>query len=90
MKPKINQKVYIIYQNQIYEETVGYLGEHSFIINFYDSDWNSEYEYDDYNKVWFRSLEKAKKELLKKYKKYGCKVTIEQINQDTWEVIEDE
>ena len=29
-------------------------------------------------------------QLLKKYKKYGCKVTIEQINQDTWEVIEDE
>ena len=76
MKPKINQKVYVIYQNQIYQETVGYLGEESFIINSYECLVSVEFEYKDYNIVWFRSLEKAKKELLKKYKKYGCKVTI--------------
>ena len=89
MKPKIGEKVYRIWQYQIYLETVGYLGSESFIIEDYSYKDDVEYEYSDYGKVWFRDLEKAKKVLRKKFPK-KAKVIIEQANDEVWEAYEED
>lgn len=91
MKPKIGEKVWTIYDNQILGEIVEFLGEQSFLIEGWLDKYDPEYEYSSYNKTWFRSLEKAKKELYKKYKQSGQKIVIEQYyNTDIYEAIEEE
>ena len=69
MKPAVGRVVYTIYQYQISEEIVGYLGKDSFIVlNFEDYDCSYEFEYEDYNKHWFTSFSKAKACLKKLFK----------------------
>ena len=87
MKPKIGEVVYTLYFDQIYKELVGYLGADSFICEGYVDSYDSVFYYEDYNKDWFRDLEKAKKALIKKYHN---KVTVEQIDTDVWEACEKE
>lgn len=86
MKPKIGEKVWCIYDYQIIGEIVEYLGEDSFLIEGYQDKYDPCYCYSDYNKTWFRDLEKAKKVLLKQYTKG---VTIERYyNTDIYEVVD--
>lgn len=61
-KPKINQKVYIIYQDEIYYEKVEYIGAEKF---FYKRDLGRYYE--DYNKTWTTSFKQAKAILSRNY-----------------------
>lgn len=65
MKPKLSTIIYTVSGSyQINEEKVAYLGEESFIIeNYPHYTHNYEFNYDDYNKVWFRSFTVAKKAL---------------------------
>lgn len=62
-KPKLNQKVYIIYSDEIYYEKVEYIGEDNFL---YDTDCNARY-FNDYNETWTTSFEKAKAILRRNY-----------------------
>lgn len=87
MKPKIGDTVYTIYRDQIYKETVGYLGAESFIVEYYACADDFEYNYDDYGTVWFKSLEKAMKQLRKNY---GRKKKIEQVTNDCWQIYEED
>lgn len=67
MKPKISEKIWTIYDNQITLEEVEYLGAESFLIEGYEDKYDPCYCYSDYNKTWFRDLEKAKKEMRKRF-----------------------
>ena len=92
MKPKINEKVYTIWGENIILETVEYLGEDSFLIQDYENKSDACYDYSDYDVTWFRNLDRAKKRLLKKMKEYypKSKIIIEQTDEDMWEAYEDE
>lgn len=88
MKPKIGEKVWVIYDYQIIGEIVEYLGVDSFLIEGFTDKLDPIYDFSDYNKTWFRDLEKAKKALRKTY---GRNVKIEQYyNTDLFEVVEDD
>lgn len=88
MKPKIGDKVWCIYDYQIIGEVVEFLGEQSFLIEGYQDKYDPEYEYSDYNKTWFRDLEKAKKALRKTY---DHKIRIEQYyDTDIYEAYEED
>lgn len=89
MKPKIGDKVYTIWEDNVILETVEYLGTNSFLIEGYSCKEDSCYDYSDYGITWFRDLEKAKKVLRKKFPK-KAKVIIEQTDDDMWEAYEDE
>ena len=68
MKPRINRTIYTIYQDQISEDTVKFLGEDSFIVaNYEEYNVNYEFRYDEYNKFWFTSLSKAKAKIKESY-----------------------
>lgn len=61
MKPRIGRTIYTIYRDQITEDTVKFLGKNSFIIaNYEEVEASYEFRYDEFNKVWFTSLAKAK------------------------------
>ena len=91
MKPKIGDIVYTIWHDQIYKEEVGYIGADSFLPTGFQYKDDSEYYYDDYGEVWFKTLEKAMKKVSKTFRnKYHCKVKIEQITEDTWECYDEE
>ena len=87
MKPKINDKVWTIYDYQILLERVEYIGEDSFLIEDYDSKLDPCYCYTDYNKTWFKDLEKAKKEMRKRF---GKDTKIEKYDDECWEVVDDD
>ena len=87
MKPKIGDTVYTIYYDQIYRETVGYLGAESFIVECYADANNFEYNYDEYGTIWFKTLEKAMKQL---HKNFGNKKKIEQITNECWQNFEED
>ena len=91
MKAKIGDKIYCIWNEQIYLETVEYIGEKMFLVEGYQNKYDAEYTYSDYGITWFRDLEKAKKTLLKKLKKQypKSKIIIEQTDNDVWEAYED-
>ena len=63
---KPGRKVYVIYDNTISLKSAEYIGQYSFIVAGYE--WiisrAREWDYDDYGKTWFTSLEKAKKALI--------------------------
>lgn len=68
MKPKLNRTIYSICTEsyEVYQDTVGYLGENSFIVKKYEFyDYNYEFKYEDFNKTWFTSFSKAKSTLRK-------------------------
>ena len=89
MKPKLGEKVYTIWEDNIILETVEYLGECSFLIQDYENKSDACYDYDDYGTTWFRNLDKAKKVLRKKFPK-KAKVIIEQTDEDMWEAYEED
>lgn len=66
MKPKLNSKVYIVDEEDIYMELVGWLGSTSFVIDQYEIKNESLYFYDDYGKTWVKTLKEAKAILQKK------------------------
>ena len=83
-KPRIGQKVYILFRQSITLTEAKYLGKDSFIIKNYDECIPAarEWDYKNFNISWFISLSKAKKELLSNYA--DCK--IKKITEDYWEV----
>lgn len=66
MKPKIGTRIYCIYGDGILVDEVAFLGKESFIVASLSDDTEPdswEWRYKDYEKNWFTSLAKAKKEL---------------------------
>lgn len=86
MKPKIDDEIWCIYDGQILLEVVEFLGKESFLIEGYDYKYDPEYCYEDYNKTWWKDLEKAKKEARRRY---GRKIKIVEFKKGWWN-IEDE
>lgn len=71
MKPKLGTKVYCIYRDGFFIDTVGYLGKESFIINGFgglteEDSW--EWDYDKYEQNWFTDISKAKNRLVELYR----------------------
>ncbi len=68
--PKIGQKVYVIYQDCLFVETVHSLGEKTFVIDSFKANTKSDYwewRYKDYGIRWFTDFESAKDELLSRF-----------------------
>jgi hypothetical protein len=89
MKPKLNRKIYCIYETCIFETKVAFIGESSFIQEQYGKAYEEEsweYNFADYGKTWFATLAQAKRKLREKYP--NCKF-VRGIG-DTWEVEENE
>jgi hypothetical protein len=89
MKPKLGRKIYCIYYDGIFVDTVGFIGKESFIINNVGPHTNSdswEWFYNQYEKDWFTSLAKAKKELLSRYKEYGDHLKVIKMNDEWYEL----
>lgn len=87
MKPKLGTKVYCIYRDGFFIDTVGYLGKESFIINGFggsteEDSW--EWDYDKYEQNWFTDISKAKNRLVELYRsKYDneeINLVVEKIN----------
>lgn len=93
MKPRIGRKIYCVYEDAILVKEVAFLGKESFIIDSFGSDtaedsW--EWCYKDYDKEWFTSITKAKKELCSRFKKdFGDKVKVVKMADD-WYVLEED
>ena len=89
---KPGRKVYVIYDNTISLKSAEYIGQYSFIVAGYE--WiisrAREWDYDDYEKTWFTSLEKAKKSLIQDNLDEGITGKIVQLAVDYWEFKEDE
>lgn len=66
MKPKLNSVVWIIGNNEICKEIVGWLGTTSFVIDHYENRIKSQFYYDDYGSTWVNTLKEAKATLQKK------------------------
>ena len=66
-KPKIGKKVYVLYNQGITVEEIGYLGTESFLVQYPMMKYEDSVEwfYEDYNKTWFTHLTRAKNALLK-------------------------
>ena len=88
MKAKIGDKVYTIFQDAIYLETVKFVGENSFLIDGFESKYDSEYKYDDYDETWFYDLEKAKTFLYNRLEEENpdSNIIVAQITDSLWEV----
>ena len=81
MKPKINDYIWTIYEDEILLEKVWFLGEKSFLIDY--NLINPEYDYDSYNKTWWKSFEKAKTEMRKRY---GRNIKFKKISDGWWKI----
>lgn len=84
MKPKLGQKVYILYESFLLCETVEMLGKDSFATpNMFSSITRDEYRlpirFDEYDETWFKSLADAKT-YLEGYAK------LVKISDDTWQI----
>lgn len=88
-KPRLGQKIYVVYRGQITQETVGWLGKDSWIPegfqDYYEECQVYPYEYDTLNPdvYWFTTLKEAKEKLLKQ--EPYCK-KIKKIKDWLWEV----
>ena len=69
-KPKIGKKVYVLYNQGITVENIGYLGKESFVVEYPTMKYEDavEWFYEDYNKTWFTHLTRAKNALLREAK----------------------
>ena len=69
-KPKIGKKVYVLYNQGITVEEIGYLGKESFLVEYPTMKLEDavEWFYEDYNKTWFTHLTRAKNALLREAK----------------------
>lgn len=67
-KVKLNQTVYVVYGNEIYEDKARYIGEESFILTISENINRDYYEwqFDEYDVHWSTTFEKAKEILRKK------------------------
>ena len=93
MKPKLGQKIYMLYRNGIYEENVVMLGADAFAhSSCFDSSKEDSYRkplwYSAYGTTWFTNLLGAKEALLKSwYDKYpNLPVTIKKDAAGGWEL----
>lgn len=89
MKPSLGRKVYCLYDCGIFEDTVGYIGKDSFIVESFNdcSSFDSlEWIYEDYNITWFTNLSKAKKVLINNHAKDGEKVKVVNPCNGWWEL----
>ena len=91
INPKIGTRVYCIYGDGIFVDEVAFIGKNSFIIesfgsSTYEDSW--EWYYEDYNKNWFTDLEKAKEELLSRFKDECGELKIEQVYEDYYRLEE--
>ena len=66
-RPQIGKKVYVLYNQGISVEEIGYLGKESFIVKHPTTN-AVEWFYEDYNKTWFTHLTRAKNALLREAK----------------------
>lgn len=70
MKPRIGKKVYVIYEDDIYQETVFMLGKESFLCEcvldsaLRDSYRTRQYYFCSHGRTWFTTLSAAKKQLI--------------------------
>ena len=87
MKPKLNSKVWIISDDDIYEEKVAYLGRESFLIEYYAIKIKKEFRYESYGFTWVKTLKEAKAIL---QKKLGPDAKIVKVEDDWWRVKEEE
>ena len=93
MKPKISTKVYCIYGDGILVDEVAFIGKDSFIIESihratYDDSW--EWFYEDYGRLWFTDIDKAKQKLLAWYKEeYDDDFEIIKVS-DNWYQVEND
>ena len=85
MKPKIGETIYYLCEDQIIAYTVAFLGDESFIVDEYKYIITGEFEYSDFNVVWFKNLKKAFAALRRKY---GRKINIVHDVPFMWEVEE--
>jgi hypothetical protein len=96
MKPRLGQKVYCIYENyelSIFMDEVYAIGKESFIVagfskDTYEDSW--EWRFEDYGKLWFTNLDKAKKAARRQAREeyeYKRPVLV-QIYDDEWAVRE--
>ena len=89
---KPGRKVYVIYDNTISLKSAEYIGQYSFIVAGYE--WligdAREWDYEDYEKTWFTSLEKAKKFLIQDNLDKGITGKIIRLCIDYWEFKEEE
>lgn len=89
---KPGRKVYVIYDNTISLKSAEYIGQYSFIVAGYE--WLTgdarEWDYEDYEKTWFTSFEKAKKFLVQDNLNQGITGKIIRLAIDYWEFKEDE
>lgn len=68
--PEIGQKVYVIYEDCLFVETVYCLGKATFIIESYRANTRTdfwEWRYREYGIRWFTDFETAKETLLAKF-----------------------
>ena len=94
MKPEIGTKVYCIYQDSILVDTVEFIGNDSFLIksfggSTYEDSW--EWYYEDYEIEWFTNLQKAKKDLISRFKdEYDADIKIIQKDKNWYQIIEED
>ena len=91
MKPVLGKDVYCIYHDVgIMVDTVGYIGEDSFIVSSFNNSTEEdswEWDYKDYNDKWFTDLSKAKEKLLSiGREKHDCEMNIVQKCYDWYEL----
>lgn len=89
MKPKLGRVVYVVYKETISKFRVGYVGKSSFIIDDFCEDMNFEileWRYDDFDKTWFTSFNKAKNALLNNVKNTYINAKICKVYEDYWAV----
>ena len=68
--PEIGQKVYVIYENCLFPETVYSLGQRTFILQSFRANTKCdfwEWRYKDYGIRWFTDFDEAKDMLLSKF-----------------------
>ena len=68
--PAIGQKVWLIYEDCIFVDTVYCLGKDTFIIFSFNGNTKNdfwEWRYKDFGKRWFTNFEAAKEKLLSNY-----------------------
>lgn len=88
MKPKLNRKIYCVWNTSIIETTVAFVGDGSFIIAEYGSAYEQdswEYNYADYGKTWFATLAQAKRKLRETYPNCKFRETLSNV----WEVLKE-
>lgn len=91
MKVRPNQQVYCIFQDSILAYRVYAVGDTFFMLDPHGSVEESwEWDFEDFEKTWFKSLSKAKKALLAKQKELYSEdapfLYVEKLAEDYYEV----